>query len=204
MLKALFRRRDASPATEAAAPGHSYAYKASLIGAAHRYELTDEGLLWRTGRRSGVWAYTDIAAIRLSYRPMGMQHRRFRADVYHADGRHITIFSTSKQTVALMEPQSGYSAFILELHRRLAAEDSMARLSSGLRLGIYTMIVAALAFVGLAMTALLLRALFTGEFAGVIFIIGFSVFFGWQISGFIRRNKPRSYTFDSVPKELLP
>jgi hypothetical protein len=54
------------------------------------------------------------------------------------------------------------------------------------------------------MTALLLRALLTGEFAGVVFIIGFSVFFGWQISGFIRRNKPRGYTFDSVPAELLP
>jgi hypothetical protein len=203
LLKTLFRRRDASSAAEAAGPGHTYAYKASLIGAAHRYELTDEGLLWRTGRRSGVWAYADIAAIRLSYRPMGMQHRRFRADIDHADGRHITIFSTSKQTVALMEPQSGYSAFILELHRRLAAAGSLARLSSGLRPGIYTMIVVALAFVGLAMTALLLRALLTGEFAGVVFIIGFSVFFGWQISGFIRRNKPRNYPFSSVPAELL-
>jgi hypothetical protein len=158
LLKTLFRRRDASSAAEAAAPGHTYAYKASLIGAAHRYELTDEGLLWRTGRRSGVWAYADIVAIRLSYRPMGM----------------------------------------------LAAEGSMAKLNSGLRPGIYTMIVAALAFVGLAMTALLLRALFTGEFAGVVFIIGFAMFFGWQISGFIRRNKPRNYAFDSVPDELLP
>jgi membrane protein CcdC involved in cytochrome C biogenesis len=54
------------------------------------------------------------------------------------------------------------------------------------------------------MTALLLRALFTGEFAGVVFIIGFAIFFGWQISGFIRRNKPRNYTFSSVPAELLP
>ena len=44
----------------------------------------------------------------------------------------------------------------------------------------------------------------TGEFAGVVFIIGFAIFFGWQISGFIRRNKPRNYTFSSVPQELLP
>lgn len=204
MLKTLFRRKNASSAAVAAAPGHTYAYKASLIGAAHRYELTDDGLSWRTGRRSGVWAYADIAAIRLSYRPMGMQHRRFRADIDHADGRHITIFSTSKQTVALMEPQSGYSAFILELHRHLAAAGSTAKLSAGLRPGIYALIVAALAFVGLAMTALLLRALFIGEFAGVVFIAGFAIFFGWQISGFIRCNKPRNYTLNTVPAELLP
>jgi hypothetical protein len=200
----LFKRRDASSAAEVTAQGHAYAYKASLIGAAHRYELTGEGLTWRTGRRSGVWVYADIAAIRLSYRPMGMQHSRFRADIDHVDGRRITIFSTSKQTVALMEPQAGYSAFIQQLHRHLAAASSTTKLSAGLRPGIYAVIVAVLAFVGLAMTALLLRALLTGEFAGVVFIIGFAVFFGWQISGFIRRNKPRNYTFSSVPAELLP
>jgi hypothetical protein len=200
----LFKRRDASLAAESPAQGHAYAYKASLIGAAHRYELTDEGLTWRTGRRSGVWVYADIAAIRLSYRPMGMQHRRFRADIDHADGRHITIFSTSKQTVALMEPQSGYSAFMLQLHRHLAAFGSTAKLSAGLRPAIYNIIAAALSLFAIAMIALLLRALWTGEFAGVVFIVGFGVLFGWQISRFLRRNKPRSYTFDSVPKNLLP
>ena len=99
--------------------GHAYAYKASLIGAAHRFELTEQGLSWRTGRRNGTWAYADIAAVRLSYRPMGMQHRRFRTDIEHTDGSHITIMSTSKQTVALMQPQAGYAAFILQLLRRV-------------------------------------------------------------------------------------
>ena len=31
-----------------------------------------------------------------------------------------------------------------------------------------------------------------------------SPLFGWQIGGFIRRNRPRSYTFDSLPDALLP
>lgn len=200
----LFKRRDASSAAEVPAQGHAYAYKASLIGAAHRYELTDEGLTWRIGRRSGVWAYAQISAIRLSYRPMGMQHSRFRADIDHVDGRHITIFSTSKQTVALMEPQSGYSAFILQLHRHLAAAGSTPKLSAGLRPGIYNIIVIALGLFAVAMIALLLRAFWTGEFAGVVFIVGFGVLFGWQISGFLRRNRPRCYTFDGVPRDLLP
>jgi hypothetical protein len=188
----------------ASPPGFGYAYKASLIGAAHRYALTDEGLSWRTGRRSGLWAYADIAAVQLSYRPMGMQHRRFRADINHVDGRRLTIFSTSKQTAALMQPQSGYGAFILQLHRQLAAAGSTARLAAGLRPAIYNLILAVLCLVALAMFALLLRALFIGEFAGVIFIVGFAAFFGWQTSGFIRRNRPRSYTFENEPRDLLP
>jgi hypothetical protein len=205
VFKTLFKRlTNEAPATAPAAPGHAYAYKASLVGPAHRYELTQDGLSWRTGRRAGVWAYADITAIRLSYRPMGMQHRRFRADIDHVDGRHITIFSTSKQTVALMEPQSGYASFIRELHRKLAAAGSAARLGAGLRPGIYTAIVVALSFIGVAMLALLLRALVIGAFAGAVFIVGFAGFFGWQISGFVRRNKPRNYTFDHVPDDLLP
>lgn len=201
MLKTLFKGGDDE---RQAAPGMAYAYRASLIGAAHRYVLTDEGLLWRTGRRHGVWPYADIVSVRLSYRPMGMQHRRYRADLRDVGGRRITIFSTSKQTAALMQPQSGYSTFIVNLHRRLAAVDSTARLRAGLGRGIYNSIMALLACVALAMAALLLRALFVGEFAGALFVVGFGALFGWQIGGFLRRNRPRRYTFDDVPKELLP
>ena len=34
----------------------SYAYKASLIGPAHRFELTEEGLSWQIAGRSGLCA----------------------------------------------------------------------------------------------------------------------------------------------------
>jgi hypothetical protein len=203
LFKASFRTRDETTAADAAAPGHFYAYKASLIGAAHRFELTEPGLSWRTGRRSGLWRYADITMVRLSYRPMGMQHRRFRADIDHADGSHITIMSTSKQTVALMQPQAGYAGFILQLHRQLASAGGTASLRAGLRPTVYRIIVVAVVLFGAAMAALLLRALLTGEFAGMVFIVGFGALFGWQIGGFIRRNRPRGYSFDEVPEALL-
>src|SRR5664279_4168548 len=104
------------------APVISYAYKASLIGAAHQFELTENGLSWQAGSRSGVWPYLDIAAIRLSYRPVSMQSRRFRADIESVSGQRIVILSTSWQTVALMAPQDrDYRAFITQLHARMRA-----------------------------------------------------------------------------------
>ncbi len=60
-----------------------------------------------------------------------------------------------------------------------------------------------MALLGLAMVALLIRALVTGEFAGVVFILLLSALFGWQGWDFLRRNRPRSYTFDDVPQDLL-
>jgi hypothetical protein len=185
--------------------GVSYTYRASLIGAAHRFELTDAGLSWHVGGRSGVWPTVTIASIRLSYRPVSMQSRRFRADIENASRERIAVLSTSWQTVALMAPQDrDYRAFIVELHRRLAQAGSKAVLIGGLGPHTYAAALVLLALVATAMAGLLVRALATGEFAGALFLVGFAMLFAWQVGGFIRRNRPRSYRFDDLPKALLP
>jgi hypothetical protein len=183
----------------------SYAYKASLIGSAHRFELTDAGLSWQIAGRSGVWAYADIAAIRLSYRPVSMQSRRFRADIDNKNGGRIAVLSTTWQTVSLMAPQDhGYRAFIVELHRRMQEAGSTAALTGGLGPKIYAAAALVLVLLGIAMITLLLRALVTGEFVGGLFLVGFAGLFAWQVGGFVGRNRPRSYSFDRLPQALLP
>jgi len=182
-----------------------YAYKASLIGAAHRFELTDEGLSWQLGGRAGVWPYRDIAAIRLSYRPVSMQSRRFRADIEHANRQRIVILSTSWKTVALMAPQDhDYRAFITQLHQRMEKAASKARLIGGIGPKLYAAGIVLLALVATAIAGLLIRAIGTGELIGALFLVGFAALFAWQVGGFIRRNRPRAYTFDRLPEALLP
>jgi hypothetical protein len=185
--------------------GSSYSFRASLTGAAHRFELTDAGLSWRCGARYGMWPYDTIASIRLSYRPMSMQSRRFRADIENASGARVAVFSTTWQTIALMAPQDrDYRGFVTALHRRLVQAGSKTVLSGGLRPGIYAAAIVSLALVALALAGLSVRALATGEFAGVLFLLSFAALSAWQIGGFIRRNRPRSYGFDDLPRELLP
>ena len=182
-----------------------YAYKASLIGAAHQFALTDEGLSWQIGGRAGVWPYRDIAAIRLSYRPVSMQSRRFRADIEHANRQRIVILSTSWQTVALVAPQDkDYRAFITQLHQRMEKAGARARLIGGIGPKLYAAGIVFLALVAIAISGLLVRAIATGEFAGALFLVGFAALFAWQIGGFTRRNRPRTYTFDRLPQALLP
>ncbi len=194
-----------SPDQPATGAGSSYVYKASLIGSAHRFELIDEGLSWHVGGKSGVWPYAEIAAVRLSYRPVSMQSRRFRCDIEHRNGQRVSILSTTWQTVTLMTPQdSDYRAFIVALHRRLAAAGSRAALVGGLKPGLYLAGVIVLVLVAIAMTGLLARAVATGAIGGALFLAGFAALFGWQIGGFVRRNKPRRYAFDDLPKQLLP
>jgi hypothetical protein len=188
-----------------AAAGVRYAYKASLIGAAHQFELTDAGLSWRIAGKSGVWPYAEISAIRLSYRPVSMQSRRFRADIENADGARVAILSTTWQTAALMAPQDqDYRDFIALLHERMEKAGSKAALIGGLRPRIYAAAIVLLTLVMIAMAGLLVRAIATGELTGALFLVGFAALFAWQIGGFVRRNRPRAYTSDHLPEALLP
>ena len=183
----------------------SYVYKASLISSAYQFELTDSGLSWRIGRRSGVWPYADIASIRLSYRPMSMQSLRFRADIARAGGGRIAILSTTWQTVSLMTPQDqDYRALVTELHRMIKAAGSKASLTGGIGTMTYAVAVAMLALLAIAMVGLLVRALATSEFTGALFLVGMAIWFAWTIGGFIKRNRPRGYSFDALPETLLP
>ena len=104
-----------------------------------------------------------------------------------------------------MAPQDqDYRVFITALHRRMAEAGSRAALSGGLRPPLYNAAIILLTLVAFAMAGLLVRAIATGELAGILFLVGFAALFGWQIGGFISRNRPQSYTFDRLPQALLP
>jgi len=162
-------------------------------------------LSFRVAGRSGLWRYAEITAIRLSYRPVSMQSHRFRADIHHLSGARIAILSTTWQTAALMARQdSDYRAFIVQLHERMAGAGSRAALNGGLGVNTYAAALALLALLATAMAGLLVRAIATGELAGALFIVGFTALFGWQVGGFVRRNRPLLYSFDHLPEALLP
>lgn len=208
----LSRLLTATPAGKPAVPGATaaddptrYIFKPTLVGGARQFDLTDEGLSWQVAGKSGVWPLQKIAAIRLSYRPVSMQSRRFRADIEDTRGERVTIYSTTWQTVALMSPQdNGYRAFIVEFHRRLAEAKSNVVLVAGINPKIFMAGLILMGFVGVAIAGLLARALATGEFAGALFLVGFAGLFAWQIGNFMRRNKPRTYTLDALPQDVLP
>jgi hypothetical protein len=86
----------------------------------------------------------------------------------------------------------------------MAQAGSRASLAGGLKPGIYATALILLALVAIAMVGLLARALATGEFAGALFLVGFAALFAWQVGGFVGRNRPLAYSFDHLPKALLP
>ena len=181
-----------------------YIFKSSLAAGARQLQLTDTGLTVQTARTQ-FWPWDSIKAIRLSYRPASMQSWRFRVDIENANGQDIKVFSTTWHSISQMACQDDeYRAFIVELHRRLQQANSSVRLTAGINPVLYALGLVAMALIGFSIAGLFVRALVTAEFAGALFLVGFAAWFTWQIGGFMRRNQPRIYTFDALPKDVLP
>ena len=181
-----------------------YAYKGSAAGSPQMFELTEQGLSFRTGFYAGVWAYGDIVRIRLTYRPVSMLRHRFRADIRHKDGRMLKIVSATWSGIVTMAPQDeAYRAFIAELHSRVAAARDVVCVA-GLQPIAFWIGVAAFAAILLAIAALFVRALLTGEHVGALFMVGFAAWSSWYAGGFLMRNKPGRYEPGSLPKQLMP
>ena len=92
------------------------AYKASLIGAAQQFELTEQGLSWRFAGRSGVWPYADIA--RSGFVPAGVDAGQAFSGRYQPPRRpnperHLGL-------VADGDPDGAAERSLSRLHRRSA------------------------------------------------------------------------------------
>jgi len=183
----------------------SYSFKTSSFGAPWEFELRPEGLKWSAGRRSGVLDYDKINRVRLSFRPVTMQSYRFQTEIWSEEMPKIQIASTSWRGIVEQTRQDEpYTAFVVELHRRLAAAGTRARFSTGIpSIKYWTGLVV---FVGivLGLAAVSVQALRTQEWAGAALMGGFLALFVWQLGAFFRRNRPEVYLPEAVPQNVLP
>jgi hypothetical protein len=195
-----------SPAPEGDEAGDpTYAFKPSLLGTASGFSLAPDALLWQVGSRTGRIRYDRIRAVRLSYRPVTMQSHRFIAEIWAADNPKLQIASVSWRSLVEQRRQDeAYSAFIAELHRRLAAAGSTARFTTGVPAGTYWIGLVLLAAVMAAIGGLVVRAMMLGQWSASAIVAVFFVVFAVQIGNYFRRNRPIRYRADAIPASVLP
>jgi len=189
------------------APGEDpvYRYKPSLMGAPWELRLGPDALAWQVGRHEGRIAYGGIRRVRLSFRPVTLQTRRFFAEIWPVDGPRLSIASTSWRSLVEQGAQdTEYGAFIKELHRRIAAAGAQPTLESGSPAWLYWPGFAIFAVGGAGLAALIVRALLVDAYAGAAFVAAFLGLFLWQSGNYFWRNRPGTYRPDALPKKLVP
>jgi hypothetical protein len=175
------------------------------MGSAWEFRLRPEGLAWHVGRLEGCVPYDRIRRVRLSFRPVTMQTRRFVTEIWPAQGPKLTIASASWRSLVEQAPQdAAYGAFIRALHRRLAAAGTEASFEAGSPAVLYWPGLAVFAAAALALAALTVHALQTGAWAGAAFVGFFLALFIWQSGGYFHRNRPGRYSPQELPERLVP
>jgi len=197
---------DAPDAPQTGAAGEPvYVYKPSLVGAPFEFRLTSTALEWSRGHHVNRIPYGAIRRLRLSFRPVTMQSHRFLAEVWPAANSKVQICSTSWRSIVEHENHdAAYTAFIVELHRRMAAAGTSASFEAGFPSLTYWIGLVCFAGTSLALAALTVQALQIGAWAGAATVGGFLALFLWQLGTFFRRNRPGTYRPEAPPAEVLP
>jgi hypothetical protein len=181
----------------------TYAYRPSVMGAVREFKLSDDGIDWAAGVRSGHIPYGNIRILRMSYRPTSMQSQRFVTELWAEGAPKLKINSSSWKSMVEQERlDQSYSAFVRELHLRISNVTASARFKQGSRPLIYwpSLVV----FVAVALAGLITRALQIGASGGAAFVGAFLALYLWQGGNFLRRNRPGEFCPGALPKEVMP
>jgi hypothetical protein len=195
---------NSEPADEAA-EGTAYSFRPSMLGAPREFRLASNGLYWVVARRSGHIRFNDIRRLRLTYRPTSMQSHRFMTELWAQGAPKLEILSSSwKSMIEQQRLDRPYTAFITELHRRIALAAPPARFERGSNPLLYWSGLIVFTGLTLALALLAVRALQSDTKAGAAFVGVFLLLLLWQGGNFFRRNKPGVYRAEAPPVELMP
>jgi hypothetical protein len=195
---------------ETALPGSvgadlAFSFKPALLGAPYEFWLRPDALEWRVGRRSGRISYNDIRRLRMSFRPVPMQGLRFRTEIWSHGAPKLQIVSTTVKSIIEQQRLSApYTAFVGELHRRIAAAGAQVRCDRGIAAPLYWMGLLVFGLVAAGISVLTIRALQQGAWSAAGFIGAFLAVSLWQAGAYFRRNRPGSYRLEALPAQLMP
>ena len=183
----------------------AYSYRPSLLGAAYEFKLAGDGLDWAAGRKTGHVPFRNFRRLRMSYRPASMQAHRFMTELWAEGAPKLEILSSSwKSLVELQRLDRPYTAFVGELHRRIALAAVPVRFEQGSNSVLYWPGLAAFVGVAAGLALLVVRALQADAKGGATFVCFFLALFLWQGGNFFRRNRPGLYRPDALPAGLMP
>ncbi len=183
----------------------AYAYRPSLLGAPTEFRLTGDAIDWRSGSRSGQVPLRNVRLVRMFFKPATMQPYRFVTELWADGAPRLEIVSSSWKSMTEQERlDPRYAAFVTELHRRLALSGAPTRFQQGKHPLLFWPGLVFFILAGLAMAAVVTRALQTHTISVAAFMAALLALFVWQGGNFFRRNRPGSYRPDALPPELLP
>lgn len=184
-----------------------YSHRARPISAPVDYILTGKGLAMRQDTKEVVLPYADIRRVTLMFKPRNTTNEGYAMTVRGPKRLKASLSNLSwKSLVEFDRQDADYIRFVRELVGRATAANPSVELIAGMPRWRYVAFILAGALAIGAMGSVMVAALF-GEprnlplaaFAGAL-----AAYFVWWSARFLTRNRPRRFTPDSLPADVLP
>jgi hypothetical protein len=130
---------------------------------------------------------------------------RYTTEIFPRNGGRMEISSASARGVLDSTNQgAAYRVFVAELNRRIVAARSDCRFEAGMAAWRFWPSVAVTAAMGAALLYVLARGLQGEQLLTALLLVVFGAFFLWQMARMVYGNRPRPYSPDAIPPELMP
>jgi hypothetical protein len=184
----------------------TYTFTENAFAKPRTYRLTEDALTWEQEGEplDGVF-YDDIAEVQMAYVPSRLVRNRYRTRIVFRQGGMVNLLNTDFTGFgSFTEKNREYTAFVRELHRRLAEKGKDVVYRKGSGTAAYVANVALTIFI-FAMIAIAFLFLFN---LGVVWIavvkLAILLFFIPTLIRFIRRSRPGSYDPLAPAEDMLP
>ncbi|TFV95798.1 SdpI family protein [Algoriphagus kandeliae] len=183
---------------------NSYSFRNSALEKGENvYSLTDAGLEISTQGYKDTIPYSEIKKVRLYHDPTRFAMDKYQCDLTLSNGAVFTLKSVHYRGFGDFENRgSAYSAFLRQLHERLKNFPGIIYHSGnnpGCFAGNLLIIIGTVIMVSLAL-------LYMGSSStiGILIKLGVVVVMLIFSIGYMRKNKPATYSPDHLPEKLLP
>jgi hypothetical protein len=167
--------------------------------------LIENGLAWTCDGQERRYGFDEIASIRLQVTHVHKSGDVGTCQIRFRDGLTLTFNGGTAFGHADETQAEAYAACVRDLHARLAAARvTTIRYLAGSTAGMHTgaavtLVIGVLFFVGLPLVLLLIVRQWE-----VLGILAAGIGFMWPLWRLLEANRPRDYTPESVPADLLP
>jgi hypothetical protein len=193
--------RPGDPQAEACA----YRHNPRPISAPVSFVLEGDMLSVDTGRKQQEVRLGAVEEVRMTYEPGRLSQRVFRTRVRMVDGKTFTFSSLSwKSLVEAQELGPDYRSFAKSLFQAIARANPKARFVAGQPAWKWVITTGIAAMCFLAMAVLIWRALQVGATGTALLGALFAGIGIWQLEPMVRLNKPRAFSPDMPPTDLMP
>lgn len=183
----------------------TFAFRPRPFAAETLLALRQRDMFAQRAGKDMIIPYREIETIRLFYAPRGINFSGFRAKIYIRTGKTVSFEDRSHKSLIETERlDDSYRAFIIELCARAEGANANVLLYAGKSVTL----LALAAFLGIAAVVLLAlfawNALHANQTLISIGVAAFAIFFAAWTANFVIRNRPRRFTANTIPAEMLP